>query len=244
MREEGEGALTRNDFTIVIPCKNEEVLIGKLLTAIRRQTIYNDQIPILIADAHSTDKTLNIIEEYRQAGMNITVIEGGYPARGRNNGVAACNTRYVVFFDADIVPGNDTMLYDVLTLIRKKDLDCVTAYIKSQDGDWRDSLFWSAHNVILSMYKLIKPFSTGMFVCFKVEAFRRMGGFDERIILGEDYDLSSRVPKSKFGVAKNFIFTTNRRFAKMGYIHTIVMYTRVAFSKRYRLTDHREYFEV
>lgn len=235
----------RQPFSIVIPCRNEEQNIGKLLHAIRQQTVYSPDIQIVIADAGSIDRTLEIIDEnIHSFGMNIAVINGGYPAKGRNNGAAVANSRYVFFMDADILPGNECLLEDVMEKMISKDLDLGTAFIQSLGGSWKDKLFWSAHNVILSLYQLFVPFSAGMFMCFKLDVFHEMGGFDERIILGEDFDLTSRVSKKKFGVANNFIWNSNRRFLKMGYLKTISMYVRVAFSRDYRLKDHKGYFEV
>lgn len=233
------------DFSVVIPCKNEQANIGRLLSAIREQTIYQPGTEIIIADANSTDDTLYIIDEHRAAfAMNIIVVEGGYPAAGRNRGAAYANGKYIIFMDADILPANNRFFEDVMTLALAKDLDCVASFIKAVDGDWRDRLFWNAHNVIISIYPLFGPFAAGMFMCFRKVAFHLMGGFDERIILGEDFDLTHRVPRNKFGVVRNFILNSNRRFARMGYFKTIYMYTRVAFSRDYRLSDHRSYFEV
>jgi glycosyltransferase involved in cell wall biosynthesis len=234
-----------SEYSIVIPCKNEQDNIGRLLDRLRAQTAYRSDVPIIIADADSTDHTLIVIQERRELfGMNITVINGGYPATGRNNGAAFARSKYVLFFDADILPADDHFIEQVLGLAESKQLDCVATYIKTVNGNWKDKLFWAAHNVILSMFPVFGPFATGMFMCFRLKAFRDLGGFDERIILGEDFDLSHRVKRSKFGVVNNFILNSNRRFVKMGYLKTIYMYTKVAFSKQYRLSDNKEYFEV
>lgn len=232
-------------YSIVIPCKNEEEHIGQLLEAISHQSVYTSNVPIIIADAGSTDKTLEIIDHYATVRkMNIQVVTGGYPATGRNNGAAYARSKYVFFFDADILPGTETLIEDCLKKMLDKDLDCMTAFIKASNGNWKDHLFWTIHNVILSLFYIFGPFSAGMFMCFKLQTFRVMGGFNEQIILGEDFDLTHRVKRSKFGVVNNFIWNTNRRFMKMGYIKTISMYTRVAFSRNYRLQNHKEYFEV
>lgn len=234
-----------NLYSIVIPCKNEQDNIGKLLDRFRTQTAYTRNVPIIIADANSTDHTLTIIQERKDLfGMNITVINGGYPATGRNNGAAFARSKYILFFDADILPADDYFIEQVLILAERKQLDCVGTYIKTVNGNWKDKLFWAAHNVILSMFPIFGPFATGMFMCFRLDAFKDLGGFDERIILGEDFDLSHRVKRSKFGVVNNFILNSNRRFVKMGYFRTIYMYTKVAFSKKCRLSDNKEYFEV
>ena len=76
-------------LTIIIPCKNEEKYIGTLLDSLAEQTYPMNTVDIIIADAGSTDSTLNIINEcvikYNQL-LNIRIVPGGLPAIGRNNG--------------------------------------------------------------------------------------------------------------------------------------------------------------
>ena len=72
----------KNLVTIVIPCKNEEKYIGHLLTSLSQQVgIGNTRI--LVADADSTDTTIDIIKLYDDV-LNIEVIEGGPVSVGRN----------------------------------------------------------------------------------------------------------------------------------------------------------------
>src|SRR5271154_4422313 len=47
------------ELTIVIPAKNEESAIGNLLRSLERQTYKMYQVPILLADAESTDHTVD-----------------------------------------------------------------------------------------------------------------------------------------------------------------------------------------
>src|SRR5450432_1023894 len=96
-------------FSIVIPCRNEEKYIGKLLESVSQQTIVNKNIPVFIADANSTDNTLRVIQSFQEK-LNIQLVEGGYPPTGRNNGAKKVTTKYILFLDADIELGEKDSL--------------------------------------------------------------------------------------------------------------------------------------
>lgn len=85
--------------SVVIPTKNEENYIGNCLNYLSRQT-YNDY-EILVVDAHSTDNTVKIAEEY---GAKIIFEEKGKGGYGyaRNLGVERAKNKIICFLDADI----------------------------------------------------------------------------------------------------------------------------------------------
>src|SRR6266850_6466085 len=90
-----------NELTIVIPAKNEAKLIPRLLTSLTNQDY--SKMPntrVLVADANSTDGTREIVRSFRDR-LNISVIRGGMPSVGRNQGAAQADTAYVLFLDAD-----------------------------------------------------------------------------------------------------------------------------------------------
>lgn len=229
-------------FTIIIPCKNEEKYIGRLLQSLEEQQ-YVDiaKIPVLIADAGSTDNTLKIIQHHiDKEKLNITVINGGLPSVGRNNGARQATTNYLAFIDADIQLGEPDFLTKVLAAALEKDADLVATHIKCMDGNVVDNFFWACHSMALQ----VKTYSAGMFIFMKRNTFFELGGFDERIQIGEDYDLTSRVERNKFAIADTFIYTTNRRFQKMGYLNTLLAYIKVPFSKKHRMEGAKHFFDV
>jgi hypothetical protein len=48
------------------------------------------------------------------------------------------------------------------------------------------------------------------------------GGFPEDVLHCEDYLLSRKIDKNKFGIIKSYVYSDNRRFKKMGYLNMIV----------------------
>ena len=107
-------------LTIVIPCKNEEAYIQDTLFNLKQQGI--GQTKIYLADANSTDNTREVAREYaKELNLNLTIIPGGLPAVGRNNGAKLAKTPYVLFLDADITFTCLTAIEQALDTIHGKD---------------------------------------------------------------------------------------------------------------------------
>ena len=137
---------TSEELTIVIPAKNEEKLLPRLLASLLNQDyplISNTRI--FLADADSTDGT---VQEARNcSGLTITVIDGGLPSVGRNNGARCAVSRYVLFLDADIELADRTLLRRAIELIKRNSLHCVTTDIWCRDGGRADDLLYACNNL-------------------------------------------------------------------------------------------------
>lgn len=229
-------------LSIVIPCKNESKYIGTTLEAILRQTDLPEGTQIIIADAGSTDGTIEIISQYSGL-LDITVIDGGLPAVGRNRGAANTDSEYILFLDADVTPGEPDTISKALSLAVEKNLDLVSTHIHTIDGNYADRFFWQLH-AFAATTKIIGAFAAGMFILIKREAFDKIGGFDETIALGEDWELTHQIASEKFAITPSYINTTNRRFSAQGYVRTFYQYFMVAVSGSYRHKDHAAYFDV
>ena len=229
-------------LSIVIPCKNEASYIGKTLESILGQTGMPAHTPIIIADAGSTDATMEIISQYSGL-LNIRVVDGGLPAIGRNKGASYTDSEYILFLDADVTPGEPDTISKALQLAIEKSLDLVSTHIQSINGNFADKCFWQLHG-FASTTKIVGAFAAGMFILIKSETFKKLGGFDETIALGEDWELTHQIASNKFSVSDSYINTTNRRFSAQGYLRTFYQYIMVATSGRYRHKRHNEYFDV
>lgn len=231
-------------LSIVIPCKNEAGNIGRLLDSLERQTVTLAGVTIYIADAGSTDGTLELLEARRQEGnLDIRVIPGGLPSYGRNRGASMSRSEYILFLDADVELLEDDFIEAVLRKANASNLDCVGTLVKSTVPGWRESVIWNALTVFMYAYPVLKPFCAGMCIFMRRSAFEQLGGFDERVILGEDVELTSQIHPGRFAVVRRHVLTSNRRFRKMGYLRTLRLYTAVRFSRKYRHGDHSYYFQ-
>ncbi|MBT6034686.1 MAG: glycosyltransferase, partial [Candidatus Jacksonbacteria bacterium] len=70
-------AKLNKDLTIVIPAKNEEHFIGRLLDSLLAQDYSHiKRTHIVVADAASVDNTRRVIKSYSER-LCISIVEGG-----------------------------------------------------------------------------------------------------------------------------------------------------------------------
>ena len=73
-----------DELAIVIPAKNEEDMIGNLLSSLCIQNYSRMRAtPIFIADADSTDATIQVANSFSDR-LDIRIVKGGSPSEGRN----------------------------------------------------------------------------------------------------------------------------------------------------------------
>ncbi len=237
---------TTNELTIVIPAKNEANLIPRLLTSLTKQDYSNmSSTRVLVADANSTDGTPEIVMGFRDR-LSVSVIRGGMPSVGRNHGAAQSDTSYVLFLDADIELADRSLIRKCLERAQAKKLHCVTTNILCRDGNWVDKLFYAGNDFFQYLSYLHRPFATGMFMFFERKKFWELGGFHEQILFAEDYCLSQQVDRRRFAIVRGGVYTTNRRFQKMGHLRVgwLFLWTAMNFwNEKYFLRDHKYWEE-
>jgi glycosyltransferase involved in cell wall biosynthesis len=200
---------------------------------------------VLVADANSTDGMAEVVLSFRDR-LRVEVIPGGMPSVGRNNGARLADTKYVLFLDADIELASDSLIRRAVEAAQKKGLECLTTNILCRDGSLTDRVFYAGNDFFQYLSCLHRPFSTGMFMMFSTGKFRELAGFDERVQFAEDYRLSSQVARRKFKIVRGGVYTTNRRFQKMGHLRVgwLFLWTALNFwNEEHFLRDHHYWAE-
>ena len=203
-------------LSIVIPTLNEEHYLSVLLESIKKQKIFDYEI--IIADANSADATVKIAKKY-----NCRVVQGGPPAKGRNNGAKAAKGDLLLFLDADVVLPQG-FLNRALSEFQKSNLDIASfrIFCSGAFASFAFNMFYN--NPIIVLEKILPHAAIGIMI--KKHIFVQLNGFDEEIFLAEDHDLARRAAKiSKYGIIKSTkIFTFDRRFKKDGWVKTGIRY--------------------
>jgi len=192
-------------ISILIPARNEERVIGRILQRMTELTYPRDKMQVIVIDDGSTDSTGKTIEEYAKAYSFIKVIhrkewEGGQgKASALNTGMKLAKGEIIFCFDADYYPQRDiierlvkefadpkvgavqgrvTVLNEPLNLVtRLVALERTGGYRIDQEA--RDRL------------GLVTQFG-GTVGGFRRDLLDSLGGWDESI-LAEDTDLTFRV---------------------------------------------------
>jgi glycosyltransferase involved in cell wall biosynthesis len=200
---------------------------------------------VLVADANSSDGTPEIVLAFRDR-LNVGVIRGGMPSVGRNLGAAHAESTYVLFLDADIELAHPSVIRRAVELAQRKHLHCVTTNIICRDGSWIDKLFYVGNNFFQHLSRLHHPFATGMFMLFELQQFRKLRGFHEQVAFAEDYLLTQQIERKRFGIVRGGVYTTNRRFKKMGHLRvgSLFLWTALNFwNQNHFMRDHK-YWEA
>ena len=199
-------------LSIVIPCKDEEELLPRLLTSIKKQTFTDYEI--IVADAHSTDRTRDIATSF-----GARVVEGGMPGPGRNHGALEAQGALLLFLDADVVLASARYLEDALAEFEEKKADVATCYIEPISDKIIDHALYGAYNAYAELTEDILPHAAGMCILVRRKTHDEIKGFDEEVVLAEDMDYVRRAAKQnhKFKVLKSHpIHTSVRRMEKDG----------------------------
>jgi cellulose synthase/poly-beta-1,6-N-acetylglucosamine synthase-like glycosyltransferase len=103
---------TNLSYSIIVPTKNEESVIGRCLEGILNIDYPRDKLQVIVVDGNSTDRTLEICSEYQHKYPDtIKVISEerrGKPA-ALNLATTYATNEIVVVFDADSVPQRDVL---------------------------------------------------------------------------------------------------------------------------------------
>jgi len=196
---------------------------------------------VLVADANSSDGTPEIALSFRDR-LNVSVIRGGMPSVGRNQGAAQADTPYILFLDADIELADRSLVRRSVEKAQREQLHCLTTNIVCPDGGWVDKLFYAGNDIFQYLSRLHRPFATGMFMLFDRRKFWELGGFHEQIHFAEDYRLSQQVERKRFAVVRGGVYTTNRRFQRMGHLRAgwLFLWTALNFwNEKHFLRDHK-----
>lgn len=208
------------ELTIVIPAKNEENYVGKILEELSLQKIGKTQI--ILADARSTDDTRKIASATAlDLDLNLEIIEGGLPAKGRNLGAKMAQTPYVLFVDADVTFNAQFDLSECLDKIKGKYfVISTTPTMRNTEDPAAVFMLW-LNKLISILLSKTEPFAIGAFTLVDKEIFLEFGGYDEEVKHTEDWLFSKKIPTSRFLLIPNLITQDNRRFKRFGYLSMV-----------------------
>lgn len=206
-------------LSIIIPTLNEEKYLPVLLKSIREQDFSGDY-EIIVADAGSKDRTLEIAKSF---GCN--TVKGGLPAKGRNVGAKASKGELLLFLDADVtLPGS--FLENSLNEFKRRRLGVASFFLIPQT---KKRIVKTGFNFLYNHpIKISEKFLAygAMGILVKKDIFEKAKGFDETIKLAEDqYFMRQAAKLGKFGIIRSAKILINlRRFETDGYLPTLLRY--------------------
>ncbi len=236
-------------ISFIIPTRNEEKALGRTLGWIKELSLPHE---IIVSDGGSTDRTCDIAREH---GCRIVTHDGKERqtiAGGRNAGAATATGTYLAFVDADVqIPKINEFFANLLSVFQKdKGMVAATTFYRvfPEMATIGDRIvfnalgyeFWFCNNV------LGIGNSSGEFQMINRSAFRKVGGYNERLVAGEDNELFYRLSKKagKTYFARDLtIYHEGRRAHAIGWPRLLmqwaldgfmVIFTKKAWSKEWK----------
>jgi len=206
--------------SVVVATKNEEVNIRKCLESIKIQTYEN--IEMILVDNNSTDLTKEIARRYGAYVFN----KGPERSAQRNFGAKKAKGDYLFFIDADMILTKNVISESVSVLTR----DSSTGGIIIPEKSTGEGFWAKVKSYERSFYVGDDSVEAPRF--FRKDVLNEVGGYDEHLIAGEDWDLRNRIgAKSKIGRVKSIILHNEGKSALLSILKKKFYYAR--FMHRY-----------
>lgn len=205
-------------FSVIIPARNEEKNIGRLLQSLQQQKYSKNFFEVIVVDDHSEDKTAAIASAFFAGGS--ALLQGGvrsgadavnsYKKKAIETGIAAAQNEWIVCTDADcIVPEN--WLANFAAFIQEKNPVFIAAPVCLIPGHTFGTgesktavyIFQSLDFMILqgitgaSVYKKVHSMCNGANLAYRKDIFYEVNGFKgvDDIASGDDMLLMHKIWK-------------------------------------------------
>ncbi|MCE5214722.1 MAG: glycosyltransferase [Methanobacterium sp.] len=201
-------------LSIIIPTKNEEEFIGKLLESIYTQTYLHDRFEILLFDGISTDSTLKVVEDYMEK-LDLRIFQNQKIRQvyAWNEGIKKARGDYFILVGAHSYLDNFFLETSVKTYQKVKSEESKLAAVggslnivfKNRFAKMIKILYSSPYAGVSSFWsKEEQGFKeTVVFGLYDKKIVMDVGMFDEDFIIGDDYELNLRLNKNGYRLFSN-----------------------------------------
>jgi len=185
-------------LSFIIPTLNEEENIGKVIDSIKTCLLCSNNYEIVVIDNGSVDDTVKIA---KLKGARIYSRPTDTISGLRNYGVKKTSGEFIVFLDADVLLKEDwgSNIENILTNLTSKPLT-ITGSIYGI----RENACWIEKNWFLPVInkKVINYMNSGHLILHR-NTFSIVGGFNEKLMTGEDYEFCQRAKQKGVKIINN-----------------------------------------
>jgi len=211
-------------YSIIIPTLNEEKLLPNLLKQLTEEKLMESyDAEIIVSDGGSIDNTVEIALKFSDiVKVHSSKIKQNIAA-GRNVGAQYANGEILIFINGDILFDNVSHFFGFLNqkfLI--SNFSAMTCKVKVFPNEEKlsDKLFHSIYNTYFRLLNILGlGMGRGECQVIRKNVFVEVGGYNESLAAGEDFDLFRRIrKKSKILYTNDLcVYESPRRYRKLGY---------------------------
>jgi len=195
-------------ITIIIPCRNEEKFIEKVIKSILNQTYPKDKMEVFFVDGMSEDNTRKIIEKYSRKYDFIKLIKNPYKyvPYAMNLGIKNASGDIIIRMDAHSEYPNNYIekLVNWLEKLKADNVGGIGITIPRSNSLKARAIALSLSHpfgVGNSLFRIVKNLNqpievdTVPFGCYRKEIFDEIGLYNEHLIRNQDIELNKRLKK-------------------------------------------------
>src|SRR6187397_54026 len=209
-------------ISVIIPARNEEENIGKLLSSLEKQTHPSHLFEVIVVDDHSTDNTAAVVNGY--SFVKLIKLEfdniNSYKKKAIETGIATASGDLIITTDADcIVPGN--WLKTIASFKEKTNAVFIAAPVVLENESNLLQTFQTLDFLVLqgitaaSVQKKFHNMCNGANLAYERKIFFEVNGFTgiDHIASGDDMLLMQKIAerfpaKVSYLLSKDVIVTT------------------------------------
>ncbi len=195
-------------ITVIIPVKNEERHLGKVLESLKKQTLAKSEFEIIVVDGGSSDHTISVAAKYTQSFNHFQIFYNplGFSSAARNIGILHSRGKYILVIDGHTHLEQRDYLDQVIFEFAKSGADCLgrpqplvcmnPTWIQKGIRFARES--WIGHNPHSAIYQNTAGFmrAANIAVAYRRSVFHEIGLFDEKMDACEDVELNTRIDRA------------------------------------------------
>lgn len=224
-------------YSIIIPTLNEEKLLPGILNQLNKNDLKEKySYEIIISDGGSSDKTVEIANNFADKVIKSNSNEIQTIAFGRNKGASQASGNVLIFLNGDILIGDPFTFFSYIeSKFLNSDYLAMTCKVNIFPGEeiLVDKLFHGFYNSYFSLLnKIGMGMGRGECQIVRKDIFDKVGGNRENLTAGEDFDLFKRIRKhGKILFAKELcIYESPRRYRKIGYWNVTALWFKNSVS--------------
>ncbi len=192
-------------ISVVLPVYNGEKTIKETIKSVLNQTFLDFEL-IIINDG-STDSTLKIVSGLQDHRIKVFSYPNAGPNPTRNRGIYQACGEYIAFIDADDLWTPDKLESQFRALQENSQASIAyswTDYIDESGQFLHQGSYMTVNGDVYAKLLLIDFIASGSNPLIRRQALTEVGGFDESLTHGEDWDMWLRLAKHHHFVAVSF----------------------------------------
>jgi biofilm PGA synthesis N-glycosyltransferase PgaC len=197
-------SLPQTKISVIIPARDEEKNIGRLLQALQEQIYPSALFEIIVVDDHSTDATAAVVQRYSTVKL-LQLKEDGinsYKKKAIETGIATATGQLIITTDADCLPSRD-WLKTMAAFKEEKGAVFIAAPVVIDCNSSVLQIFQAMDFLVLqgitgaAVYKNQLSMCNGANLAYEKNSFKKVNDFDgiDNIASGDDMLLMHKIWK-------------------------------------------------